>query len=79
MNNKRIKINHSGLTFSLETTVLVAILYKGEVLKMSSGKCGWSSIGAAKNALRKEFYGYRELIKDWEDFYKIFDFKEIKC
>jgi hypothetical protein len=77
MNNKRVEINHAGLSFSLKTTILVAILYQGKVVKMSSGKCGWSSVGAAKNALRHEFYGARHIINDWEDFYKLFEFKEM--
>lgn len=72
----QIEIKYNSDSFTLRTTCLVAILYKGKVVKMSSGKCGWSSIGAAKNALRNEFYG--SVIKDWEAFYKLFEFKEIK-
>ena len=47
----------------------VHIEYKGRVIKVESGKKVWSSIGAAKNAIRYNLHGkkYLDWIKEIED------------
>lgn len=68
------------LTSNTNKKQLIVMYYNGILLRTSSGKSSWVSIGAAKNALRNEAYHFshdcRKTI-DWKKLYSLIEFKEI--
>ena len=56
------------------------ITYKGSPIITHSGKCGWSTIGAAKTALRhhiRQYCDYDDYFQTWDYLFGLVEFVKI--